>query len=649
MLNFTQHILYFNTVFTSSLGINVLEKSAICSSSNYFLMDFLITNFSLNNISPTIFLFQSISLLEINNIVNNNFVGIVGELFFLTSLSILFFNSMFMFEDYKNFAKPKNFSQNSGLQPIYYLIINSLLVNVYTIFFKVFALKQDLQFIFNSMFSVDLYTILAKIFILIGSSLVLIITLNSWFCLHYTQHISTYDYLFLLNFLNLSLYFLISATDFFTLYLALESLSFCLYTLVVFKSKDKLTTEAGIKYFSLGALASGFLLFGISLIYGNNGTLNFISLKQVLDLSFSYNLILTTNLLNYLALIFLISGFLFKLGAFPYHMGLLDVYEGSPLIITLYLISVVKFGLLVVFFKLLMFVFYSAYYLWSPILAFFALGSLLFGSIAAILQQRLKRFFAYSSIHQIGYLLLSLSTGTLEGLSASLTYAILYLLSTLSFLGMLVLLNSTLSISSNKNYKTSVVYFSDLKQISHKSWVYIIIFSFTLFSLANLPPFAGFFVKFYIFKAVLACDITYIMWIAVPSILTSILSTFYYLRLFKLIFFEALFFSQKNLHFNKFTWVQVFTNWLYQIYLKQSPVEAFYSITVDLALNKQKANFIIITKLASKIILSVLVTILLIYFYLSNFLMGLVSLMVISCLSPTMVYEFSYFIAFLQP
>ena len=213
---------------------------------------------------------------------------------------------------------------------------------------------------------------------------------------------------------------------------------------------------------------------------------------------------------------------------------------------------------------------------------------------------------------------------------------------------MLVILNSTLVTPGSKNYKSSIVYFSDLKQISHKSWSYIVIFSFTLFSLANLPPFAGFFAKFYIFKAVLNCDITYIMFLAVPSILTSILSTFYYLRLFKLIFFEPLFFSQQGLQFNKFTWVQFFTNWLYQIYLKQSPIEAFYALNVDLALNKQNTNFVVMTKLASKITLSVLAIFLISYFYLSNFLMSLISLMVISCLSPNMVYEFSHFIAFMQ-
>lgn len=648
MLNFTQYFFYSNLLFTSPLSLNILEKSAHCSGSNFFLTDFLIKFLSLNNISPTIFLLQSVSSLEINSILVCNFFGIASELFFLTSLSVLFIYSIFLFENYVSFDKPKTFAQNSGLQPLCYLIANSLLVNIYTIFFKLFSLKQDFSYIFNSMLSVDLYTTIAKIFILFGSSLVLLLTLNSWIFLHYTKHISSYDYLFLLNFLNLSLYFLISAIDFFTLYLALESLSFCLYTLVVFKAKDKLTTEAGIKYFSLGALASGFLLFGISIIYGNIGTLNFINLKQILDLSFNYDIILSTNILNCLGLIFLISGFLFKLGTFPYHMGLLDVYEGSPLVITLYLISVVKFGLLVVFFKLLMFVFYAIHSIWSPILALFAIGSMIFGSVAAIFQQRVKRFFAYSSIHQIGYLLLSLSTGTLEGLGASLLYAILYLLSTLSFLGMLVILNSTSITPGNKNYKSSIVYFSDLKQISHKSWVYIVIFSFTLFSLANLPPFAGFFAKFYIFKAILSSDITYIMLLAVPSILTSILSTFYYLRLFKLIFFEPMFFSQQVLQFTKFTWVEFFITWLYQIYLKQSPIEAFYAISVDLALNKKNANLVVMTKLASKIILSVLAVILVSYFYLSNFFMSLISLMVISCLSPSMVYEFYYFIAFMQ-
>ena len=187
MLLYTHNLFYVNNCY---FGLTIFEKSTICSGSSFILTDFLVNFFSSTQVLPKFFILQTVSFLEINNILFSNFIGLSSELFFLIALSALFIYSMFIFEDYPNYAKPQVFGQNFGLIPIYYLVVNSLLINTYTVFFKVVSLKQNLHSIFNCMLSVDIYTTLAKIFILFGSSLVLILTLNSWFFLHYTKHIS---------------------------------------------------------------------------------------------------------------------------------------------------------------------------------------------------------------------------------------------------------------------------------------------------------------------------------------------------------------------------------------------------------------------------------------------------------------------------
>jgi NADH-quinone oxidoreductase subunit N len=205
--------------------------------------------------------------------------------------------------------------------------------------------------LFNSLYLIDFYNIISKLIFLFSSSIVLFLTI---FVFNKKKlKFNRYEYPIIIGFANLSCCLLISSFDLILLYLSIECLSFCLYILVLFKIKNKLTAEAGLKYFCLGVVASSSILFGISLIYGAICSTNFMYIKAYLDNC------CTSDPLVYTGFIYILSGFFFKLAVFPYHMALIDVYDGSSLSVTTYLVTVVKFVMIIVLCKLLMYVFYS--------------------------------------------------------------------------------------------------------------------------------------------------------------------------------------------------------------------------------------------------------------------------------------------------
>lgn len=366
----------------------------------------------------------------------------------------------------------------------------------------------------------DNYTILIKMIILVCMILFLVIAIEP-----VKQEFSDrFELLILIALTTFALLLLVSTNDLISFYLSIEMQSLCLYVLAAFKRTSQLSTEAGLKYFVLGALSSSFLLFGMSLIYGFTGSTNFAEIsKSILN---SANLENVTNTLI-LGLILVLCGFLFKLTAVPFHIWSPDVYEGAPLLVMIFFSTVPKFAIFCFFTKLLYITFFDLYFIWQPILIVTASLTILFSSLAALYQKKLKRFLAYSSINHVGYMLMSLSTGTLMGVHAFFLYILIYMLTMFTFFSMLI----SLKRETNKN----IVYLTDLLYLKQIYPITRIIITLLFFSMAGIPPLIGFFAKFYVFLA--AVETNYYLLLTI-SILCSTLSAFYYIRVIKIINFE---------------------------------------------------------------------------------------------------------------
>jgi NADH-quinone oxidoreductase subunit N len=320
---------------------------------------------------------------------------------------------------------------------------------------------------------------------------------------------------------------LISANDLVTVYLSIELQSLCLYVLAAFKRTSQFSSEAGLKYFVLGAFSSSILLFGMSLLYGFSGSTNFSEISQIT--------ISTLNLqdnLPYafqLGFIFLLCGFLFKLTAVPFHVWSPDVYEGSPLVTTIFFSTIPKLAIFGFFTKILFTTFFSLYFLWQPLLSTIAALTIIFATLAALYQKKIKRFLAYTSINHVGYMLMGLSTGTLTGLHSFFLYIIIYLLTMFTFFGIFLSLKK----KNNKN----LIYLTDLLFMDKIHPINKLVLILSLFSMAGIPPLIGFFSKFYIFFAAIETKYYFLVIIA---IICSTLSAFYYIRIIKIINFEKI-------------------------------------------------------------------------------------------------------------
>ena len=309
---------------------------------------------------------------------------------------------------------------------------------------------------------------------------------------------------------------------------SIEIISLALYILAAYKRNSSLSTEAGLKYIILGSFSSGLFLFGVSLIYGFTGTINFNNLNI---LFFDYSSIYYGIILGF---IFLLISILFKLGAAPFHMWVPDVYEGIPISVTIFLTTVPKIAILSILVRLCYSVFYNLINYWQPLLTIAAITSIVFITFILVTQKKIKRFLAYSSIVHIGYLLLGISLGTIEGLQASFLYLIIYMINTINIWTIII------SIEYIQNQK-KIKYISDLNYLYKINPIISIIFAISLFSMAGIPPLAGFFAKFYIFFAALENSSFLLLFI---GLLTSVISTFYYIRIIKVIYFES-----KKYHF----------------------------------------------------------------------------------------------------
>ena len=310
---------------------------------------------------------------------------------------------------------------------------------------------------------------------------------------------------------------MISSNDLMVFYMGLELQSLALYVLASFNRDNLLSTESGLKYFVLSALSSGLLLYGCSLIYGFTESTNF-NIILVNSSSDQYGLTF--------GLVFILVGLAFKISAVPFHMWAPDVYQGSPTSVTLFFAILPKIAALTVFIRFLYVPFANMNDQWQMIIVFLSIASMVFGAVAAIGQKNIKRLIAYSSIGHMGYALAGLSVGTNQGIQSSITYITIYLVMNLALFSCLFM------IRRNDNYFENI---EDLSGLSKNHPLLSFSLLVILFSLAGIPPLAGFFAKFYIFMAVIEESMYFL---AIVGLLSTVIAAFYYLKIIKIIYFD---------------------------------------------------------------------------------------------------------------
>jgi NADH-quinone oxidoreductase subunit N len=367
--------------------------------------------------------------------------------------------------------------------------------------------------LFNNSVVIDHMASLMKIITLIGAFLVLTISSN------YLKifKILKIEYPILILSSVLGMMVMISSNDLLVFYMGLELQSLALYVLATFNRDQLKSTEAGLKYFVLSALSSGLLLYGCSLIYGFSGSTNFEIIANQLT---SDEYVLTFGI------VFILVGLAFKISAVPFHMWAPDVYEGSPTSVTLFFTMVPKIAALTVFIRFLYVPFLNLIDQWQMIIVFLSIASMLFGAIAAIGQTNIKRLIAYSSIGHVGYILAGLATGSNEGIQSSIIYITIYVIMNLALFSCLLMLKR------NDQYYEDI---DDLSGLSKNHPLLSLSLLVILFSLAGIPPLAGFFAKFYIFKTVIEQSMYFL---AIVGLLSTVVAAFYYLRIIKIIYFD---------------------------------------------------------------------------------------------------------------
>nr|YP_009579073.1 NADH dehydrogenase subunit 2 [Vischeria stellata]QBK36856.1 NADH dehydrogenase subunit 2 [Vischeria stellata] len=376
----------------------------------------------------------------------------------------------------------------------------------------------DYALIFQKNFICDDLSKISKLVILGSSMLTLIIT-QSYIK---TYKINNYEYFLLILLSIFGLNLLISSNDFLSAYLAIELQSLSFYVLASFQRKSIFSAEAGLKYFILGGFSSGLVLYGFSLIYGITGTTNLYHLSLLcIDNNFSgYEI-------SSIGLIFIIAGLLFKLGAFPFHMWLPDVYEGAPTSITSYFAIVPKLGVLILFSRLIFCSFSTYYLLWEKMLLFSSICSIAYSSIVAIKQHNLKRLLAYSSIGHVGYMLLALAADSADGMQALIFYFFVYILSSIPIWSLVVY-----CMKKRKDSQTNI---NILSALPNTSPVLALAGGLGFFSLAGIPPLVGFYSKVFVFFSAVKSSLYLSVFVI---LILNVISTYYYISIIKTIYFE---------------------------------------------------------------------------------------------------------------
>ncbi|WP_440932121.1 NADH-quinone oxidoreductase subunit NuoN [Candidatus Pelagibacter sp.] len=375
------------------------------------------------------------------------------------------------------------------------------------------TLTVENTLLFNGSVVIDYLASFMKFITIIAALMALIVSSNYL----KTFKILKIEYPILVICAVLGMMVMISSNDLILFYIGLELQSLSLYVLSSFNRDEVKSSEAGLKYFVLSALSSGLLLYGCSLIYGFSGSTNFEIIANNLD---SDQYVLTFGI------VFILVGLAFKISAVPFHMWAPDVYEGSPTSVTLFFTIVPKIAALTVFIRFLYVPFINLIDQWQMILIFLSIASMVFGAVAAIGQKNIKRLIAYSSISHIGYALAGLTTGTNEGIQSSVIYITIYFVMNLGLFSCLLMLKR-----NDQYYET----LDDLSGLSKNHPLLSLSLLVILFSLAGIPPLAGFFAKFYVFMAVIEQSMYFL---AIIGLLSTVIAAFYYLRIIKIIYFD---------------------------------------------------------------------------------------------------------------
>ncbi len=430
--------------------------------------------------------------------ISHDFWPLLPELFLLTAASILLIVDVFSTDIDRKLS---------------YNLAQLILISTGVIVLFQFPTSQD--FLYHRHFINDPLSATIKV------SVIVLASISLMFARPYIlqRKILRGEYYLLHLFAVLGMMVLVSGASLLSLYLGLELMSLCLYALVAMRRREKLSAEAAVKYFVMGAIASGFILYGISFVYGVTGKIHLADIAAYLTEN-------EASLTLRFALVFLVTGLAFKFGAVPFQMWVPDVYHGAPTSTTVFLASAPKvaaFGLAI---RILVFGFAGILADWQSLLMILAVLSMLVGNLVALAQTNIKRLLAYSAIAHMGYFLLGLIAGNSEGYSASFFYILTYAITSLGGFGCLIYLAKG---------QQEINQIDDLKGLGMRNpWAGLLI-SFLFLSMAGLPPFVGFWAKLEVIKAVLNSGH---IWLAIIAAAMSIIGLFYYLKVVKVIFFD---------------------------------------------------------------------------------------------------------------
>lgn len=366
---------------------------------------------------------------------------------------------------------------------------------------------------FNGSLVVDAYGRFMKLLAVLGAVVSLIMSVD-W---QAREKQAKFEYAVLIVIATLGMCMLVSAGDLIALYLGLELMSLSLYVVAAINRDSVRSTEAGLKYFVLGALSSGMLLYGASFIYGFTGSVNFLQIAAVAKEP-SPGLIF--------GIVFLLAGLCFKVSAVPFHMWTPDVYEGAPTPVTAFFASAPKVAAMAIFVRVVIEAFPHVTHQWQQIVAFVSLTSMVLGAFAAIGQRNIKRLLAYSSIGHMGFALVGLAAGTAEGVRGVLLYMTIYVVMTLGTFACVLTM---------RRKGQAVETIEDLSGLARRNPLMALALGALMFSLAGIPPLAGFLAKYYVFVAAIQAGL---YGLAVVGVLASVVGAFYYLRVVKIMYFD---------------------------------------------------------------------------------------------------------------
>ena len=406
------------------------------------------------------------------------------------------------------------FTRGDSTRTVTSLVILTMIVAMLT----TWSLGGEKLTAFGTMFVLDGFAVFAKVLILTASAFTAAMSMSYL----EREKLGRFEYPVLVLLATLGMMIMVSANDFLALYLGLEMQSLSLYVLAAYHRDSAKATEAGLKYFVLGALASGLLLYGVSLVYGFSGTTSFEGIAKM----FGGEHAVHPHLGFIAGLVFILAGLSFKISAVPFHMWTPDVYEGAPTPVTSFFAVAPKIAALMLFTRVMMVPFGELADQWRQVVSFIAILSMFVGAFAAIVQTNIKRLMAYSSIGHVGFVLVGLAAGSADGVQGVLIYLAIYLFMNIGAFAVILCMRAKGRLVEG---------IDDLAGLSKTHPLMALVMAALMFSMAGIPPLAGFWGKFYVFKAAVDQGL---FALAVIGVLTSVVSAFYYLRIIKIMYFD---------------------------------------------------------------------------------------------------------------